>query len=228
MRNPALTKQIQKDKAPKGEIKFNLTLNEEQKDAKAIILENDITVILGLAGSGKTLLACQIGLDMLFKKQVEKLIICRPTVTTGEELGFLPGDIKEKMDPFLQPIYSNMYQLYSKEKIDKMVESGEIEINAFAFMRGRTFLDSFVISDESQNLTHKDLEMIQGRIGKGSKMVICGDTTQIDLKFKKDSGLSFLRRIEEKVQGYRIVILKNNHRHPIVEKILGVYDEFRD
>lgn len=228
MKNPELTKQIQKDKAPKGEIRFSLTLNDEQKEAKKCILENDIIVITGFAGSGKTLLACQVGLDMLFKKQITKLVIARPAITAGEELGFLPGDLKEKMDPYLQPIYSNMYQLYNKEKIDKMVEEGEIEIIPFAFMRGRTFLDSFIILDEAQNCTHSQLEMAQGRLGKGSKMVICGDTAQIDLPRKKDSGLSFLRRIEEEVEGFKMIVLKTNHRHAIVEKLLGVYEKYRD
>jgi len=123
---------------PKNPIKFKMNLNEEQKTAKEIILQTPITLLKGMAGSGKTLLACQIALDMLFKKDTEKIVITRPTVAR-EEIGFLPGDIKEKLDPWLAPIYANLYLLYDKEKIDKMIAEGIIEIVPFAFMRGRTF-----------------------------------------------------------------------------------------
>jgi phosphate starvation-inducible PhoH-like protein len=212
---------------PKTPIKFNLQLNDEQKEAKALILENPITVLKGMAGSGKTLVAVQAALDMLFNKEVEKIIITRPTVAK-EDIGFLPGDLKEKMDPWLAPIYHNLYALYSKDKIDKELEKETIEIVPFAFMRGRTFLNSFVIVDEAQNVTHDQMETVIGRLGKNSKMVICGDLAQIDLKNKKETGFSFLSRIEEHVQGFRVMALKQNHRHDIVAPILKVYQDFRD
>jgi len=212
---------------PKGEIKFKLSLNEEQKEAKQIILDNPVVLLKGMAGSGKTLLACQIALDMVFKREMEKIIITRPTVAK-EDIGFLPGDLKEKMDPWLAPIYSNLYLLYDKEKIDKMVSENNIEIVPFAFMRGRTFPNCFVIVDECQNITHQQTEMMLGRLGKGGKMVFCGDLTQVDLKSKKDSGISFFTRLEEQIKGVRIVTLKTNHRHEIVEEVLKVYSEFRD
>ena len=212
---------------PKTPIKFNLVLNEEQKQAKAIILENPVTVLKGMAGSGKTLVAVQAALDLLFNKEVEKIVITRPTVSK-EEIGFLPGDIKEKMDPWLAPIYHNLYALYSKDKVDKELENGNIEIVPFAFMRGRTFLNSFVIVDEAQNVTHDQMETVIGRLGKNSKMTICGDMAQIDLKIKKETGFSFLSRIEEQVPGFRVVELKQNHRHEIVSPILKVYQDFRD
>jgi len=212
---------------PKNPIKFNLQLNEEQKQSKHLILENPIVVLKGMAGSGKTLVAVQSALDMLFSKEVEKIVITRPTVAK-EEIGFLPGDLREKMDPWLAPVYHNLYALYSKEKIDKELESGRIEIVPFAFMRGRTFINSFVIVDEAQNVTHEQMETVLGRLGKGSKMVICGDLAQIDLKVKKDSGFSFLTRIEEHVKGFKVFILKQNHRHEIVSPILKVYQDFRD
>ena len=212
---------------PKTPIKFNLVLNEEQKQAKAIILENPVTVLKGMAGSGKTLVAVQAALDLLFNKEVEKIVITRPTVSK-EEIGFLPGDIKEKMDPWLAPIYHNLYALYSKDKVDKELENGNIEIVPFAFMRGRTFLNSFVIVDEAQNVTHDQMETVIGRLGKNSKMTICGDMAQIDLKIKKETGFSFLSRIEEQVKGVRVVELKQNHRHEIVSPILKVYQDFRD
>lgn len=212
---------------PKNPIKFQVQLNEEQKQAKSLILDNPITVLKGMAGSGKTLVATQVALDLLFTKQVEKIIITRPTVAK-EEIGFLPGDIREKMDPWLAPIYHNLYMLYRKEKVDKEVENGNIEIVPFAFMRGRTFVNSFVIVDEAQNVTHPQMETVIGRLGKGSKMVICGDMAQIDLKNKRDTGFSFLARIEEHVPGFKTYSLKKNHRHDIVSPVLNVYQNFRD
>ena len=183
-RKMELTNTIRDEKLenPKGPIKFQIQLNEEQKEAKAKILDNAITILSGKAGSGKTLLACNVALDMLFKKAVTKIIITRPTVSK-EEIGFLPGDLREKMEPWMQPIYSNFYQLYNKEKIDKILETGQVEIVPLAFMRGRTFLDAFIIVDEAQNCTNDQMEMITSRLGLRSKMVICGDTQQVDLNF---------------------------------------------
>lgn len=212
---------------PKNPIKFNLQLNEEQKQAKTLIIENPVVVLKGMAGSGKTLVAVQAALDMLFRREVEKIIITRPTVAK-EDLGFLPGDLKEKMDPWLAPIYHNLYMLYGKDKVDKELEYGNIEIVPFAFMRGRTFVNSFVIVDEAQNVTHDQMETVLGRLGKGSKMVICGDLAQIDLKVKKETGFSFLTRIEEQVKGFKVFALQANHRHEIVTPILKVYQDFRD
>jgi phosphate starvation-inducible PhoH-like protein len=212
---------------PKNPITFKITLNEEQKSAKQLILENPVTLLKGMAGSGKTLVACQVALDMVFKKDVERIIITRPTVAK-EEIGFLPGDLKEKMDPWLAPIYANLYMLYDKEKIDKMIRDNVIEIVPFAFMRGRTFPNSFVIVDECQNITHGQTEMILGRLGKGGKMVFCGDITQTDLKTKKDSGIGFFTRLEENIKGVKIFTLKTNHRHEIVEPILKLYSDYRD
>jgi phosphate starvation-inducible PhoH-like protein len=218
---------FQNKRKPKNPIKFKIELNDEQKEAKQIILENPISLIKGMAGSGKTLVACQTALDMVFKREMEKIIITRPTVAK-EEIGFLPGDLKEKMDPWLAPIYANLYLLYDKVKIDKMVAEGEIEIVPFAFMRGRTFPNCFVIVDECQNITHSQTEMILGRLGKGGKMVFCGDLAQVDLKTKKDSGIGFFTRLEENIKGVRIISLKYNHRHEIVEPILKLYSEYRD
>lgn len=212
---------------PKKPIKFNVHLNDEQKQAKALILDNPVTALKGMAGSGKTLVATQVALDLLFTRQVDKIIITRPTVSK-EDIGFLPGDIREKMDPWLAPIYHNLYMLYNKDKVDKELENGNIEIVPFAFMRGRTFVDSFVIVDEAQNVTHNQMETVIGRLGKGSKMVICGDMAQIDLKDKRETGFSFLSRLEENVEGFRTASLEQNHRHSIVSPILEIYKTFRD
>ena len=212
---------------PKNPIKFNVQLNEEQKVAKALIVDSPITVIKGMAGSGKTLVATQCALDYLFTKQVDKIVITRPTVSK-EDIGFLPGDLQAKMDPWLAPVYHNLYMLYGEEKVKKELENGRIEIVPFAFMRGRTFVDSFIIVDEAQNVTHSQMETVIGRLGKGSKMVICGDMAQIDLKDKRETGFSFLSRLEENVKGFRTINLEYNHRHEIVAPILTVYQTFRD
>lgn len=211
---------------PKNPIKFKVNLNDEQKEAKRFILENPVTVLQGAAGSGKTLVAVQAGLDQVFKREADKIIITRPTVAK-EDIGFLPGDIKEKMDPWLAPIYHNLYLLYDKVKIDKMVEDGEIEIVPFAFMRGRTFTDAVIVLDEAQNVTQNQMEMMIGRLGKGSRLVICGDQAQIDLHKKTDSGFGFLKTLEAQVEGVKIFTLKTNHRHEIVEPILKVYENYR-
>ena len=221
-------KQIFKEKRkPKNPITFKLTLNEEQKLAKQVILDTPVTLLRGMAGSGKTLVACQVALDLVFKKDAERIIITRPTVAK-EEIGFLPGDLKEKMDPWLAPIYANLYMLYDKAKIDKMIQDNQIEIVPFAFMRGRTFPDAVVIVDECQNITHSQTEMILGRLGKGGKMIFCGDITQTDLKNRKDSGIGFFTRMEENIKGVKIFTLKTNHRHEIVEPILKLYSDYRD
>jgi phosphate starvation-inducible PhoH-like protein len=211
---------------PKNPIHFQITLNEEQKTAKSKILDSTITVLTGGAGSGKTLLACQIALDLLFNKEIEKIVIARPVITSGEELGFLPGDIKEKMDPFMAPIYENMHRLYSKEKIEKYVSDGLIEIIPFAFMRGRNISNALVIIDEAQNVTDKQMELVITRLCHGSKMIIVGDVQQTDLKDRKMSGLYFLNKaIAGHVPGTGSVHLKTNHRHEIVEPILAIYKE---
>ena len=212
---------------PKNPIKFNVQLNDEQKEAKKLILENPVTVLKGMAGSGKTLVATQVALDLLFTRRIDKIIITRPTVAK-EEIGFLPGDIREKMDPWLAPIYHNLFMLYNEAKVRKEMDLGNIEIVPFAFMRGRTFLNSFVIVDEAQNVTPSQMETVIGRLGRGSKMAICGDLAQIDLKDKRETGFSFLSRLEEQVQGFVTHSLEMNHRHDIVAPLLEVYKTFRD
>jgi phosphate starvation-inducible PhoH-like protein len=211
-------------RSPKNPIKFHIQLNPEQKTAKQTILDNTITLLAGSAGSGKTLLACNVALDGLFSKQYDKIIITRPTVSK-EDIGFLPGDMREKMDPWVQPIYQNFYTLYGKEKMEKYLENGQIEIVPVSFMRGRTFLDSLIIVDEAQNVTHEQMEMIVSRIGVRSKMVICGDDHQIDLKKRSDSGFRFLYSASKKVKNLEAIKLLTNHRDPIVEDILDYYEE---
>jgi len=209
---------------PKNPIKFKVTLNEEQKKVKAKILANTVTLLAGSAGSGKTFLACQIALEKLFMKECDKIIITRPTVSK-EEIGFLPGDLREKMDPWVQPIYQNMFALYDKVKIEALIQDGKIEIVPVSFMRGRTFLDSVVIVDEAQNVTHEQMQMIVTRLGLRSKMIVCGDDHQVDLKSKKDSGFRFLYSAARKIKNMCGISLKTNHRDPIVEDLINLYDD---
>lgn len=209
---------------PKNPIKFKTQLNEEQKLAKAQILENTVTLLSGQAGSGKTFLACNVALDGLLRRMYQKIIITRPTVSK-EEIGFLPGDLREKMDPWVQPIYQNFFQLYDKVKIEKLIKDDLIEIVPVSFMRGRTFLDSLIIVDEAQNVTHEQMEMIVTRIGKNSKMVICGDTHQVDLKKKEESGFKFLCTAARKVKNMESICLLTNNRDSIVEDLINYYNE---
>ena len=215
---------FQEKRKPKTPIKFKTELNPEQKEAKAKILQHTVTLLAGSAGSGKTFLACQIALEKLFMKEAEKVIITRPTVSK-EEIGFLPGDLREKMDPWVQPIYQNMYALYDRVKIEKHIQEGDIEIVPVSFMRGRTFLDSIVIVDEAQNVTHEQMEMIVTRLGLRSKMIICGDDNQVDLKNKRDSGFRFLYTASKKIKNLAAISLKTNHRNPIVEDLISYYEE---
>ncbi len=212
---------------PKNPIKFKLTLNEEQKEAKKQILHNTVTVLKGKAGSGKSLLAAQIALDLLFTKEIEKILITRATVVAGQDIGYLPGGIDEKLAPFTAPVYENMHRLYDKVKIEKLIEEGKIEIVPVSFMRGRNFTDCLVVVDESQNLTDVQTELILTRICQGSKVIFCGDNAQIDLRNKKDSGFDFMVKHMVDVPSFNVVTLETNHRHEIVDPILEVYKSFR-
>jgi len=211
----------------KNPIKFQLQLNEEQKNAKELILNNTVAVLGGKAGSGKTLLACQVALDGLFRGIYEKIIITRPTVSK-EEIGFLPGDLREKMDPWVQPIFQNFFLLYGKERMDKYLDNDCIEIVPVSFMRGRTFLDSIIIVDEAQNVTHEQMEMIVTRVGLRSKMIVCGDDGQIDLRSKQESGFKFLYKASKKIKNMVALTLLENHRDPIVDDLIDIYEEKRN
>ena len=215
---------FRKKRVIKNPIKFKIQLNEEQKKAKEEILNHTLTILAGRAGSGKTLLACQIALDGVLRRHYEKIIITRPTVSK-EEIGFLPGDLREKMDPWVQPIYQNFFILHDKVKVEKLIADGKIEIVPVSFMRGRTFLDSCVIVDEAQNVTHEQMQMITTRLGLRSKMMICGDDHQIDLRKKSDSGFKYLYKASRKVKGLEAITLTSNHRNEIVENLRSYYED---
>ena len=205
-------------KAPKGKVKFSLTLSEEQKSAKQAILHHPYNFIVGKAGSGKTLLACQVALDMFFKRQIDKIIITRPTVST-EDNGFLPGSEKEKMEPWIVPIKSNMRKIYNKPLIlEKMEKEESIELVSLAHFRGRTFENSVVIVDEFQNLTRSQFRMALGRLGKNSTMIFCGDNQQIDLKDINYSAIHDVAKIAASDYVYKR-ILEDNHRHEAIDDV---------
>ena len=226
-RSPEAQEVFKSKRKPKGPIKFNIQLNEEQKRAKDQILGSVVTVLKGKAGSGKSLLAANVALDLLFSREIEKIIITRPTVVAGQDIGFLPGDVNEKLAPFTAPVYENMHRLYSKEKIEKCIAEGSIEIVPVSFMRGRNFTDCLVVVDEAQNLTDNQTELLLTRICSGSKMIFCGDGAQIDLKDRKTSGFDVVCKHMKDVPGFEVVTLQKNHRHAIVEHILEVYKDIR-
>ena len=210
---------------PKGKIKFDLVLSEEQKDAKANILYHPYNFIMGKAGSGKTLLAVQVALDMFFTRQVNKIIITRPTVS-NEDNGYLPGSLNEKMEPWLVPIRSNMRKVYNKPMIlEKMEKEENIELVSLSHFRGRTFENSVVIVDEFQNLTKNQLGMVLGRLGKQSTMILTGDPQQIDLKFANDSAIHEVPKVKDS-QYVFAVSLKDNHRHEALDEILKLLSQY--
>ena len=211
---------------PKGKIKFNLTLSDEQKLAKTAILYHPYNFIQGKAGSGKTLLAVQIALDMFFTRQVNKIVITRPTVS-NEDNGYLPGSLNEKMEPWLVPIRSNMRKVYNKPAIlEKMEKDESIELVSLSHFRGRTFDHSIVIVDEFQNLTKSQLGMVLGRLGKGSTMILTGDPQQIDLKFANDSAIHEVPKLKDSKYVY-YTHLMDNHRHEALDELLRLLSAYQ-
>ena len=209
-------------KTPKKTI---IPRSEKQKEYVRALRQSDIIISAGPAGTGKTFLAVAIGLTMLLEKKIERIILSRPAVEAGEKLGFLPGDMKEKVDPYLRPLYDSLYDLFDYEKIQRMIEIGDIEIAPLAFMRGRTLKNSFAILDESQNATDTQIKMFLTRIGENSKIVINGDPTQIDLPNKKMSGLVRSKELLGHLDEISVVDFDHSDvvRHPLVSKIVKAY-----
>ena len=190
------------------------------------MLEHDIVVSVGPAGTGKTFLAVAMAAAALLEKKVRRLVLARPAVEAGEKLGFLPGDLAEKVNPYLRPLYDSLYDLLGYDKVGTMLERGIIEVAPLAFMRGRTLNESFVILDEAQNTTSEQMKMFLTRIGYGSKAVINGDVTQIDLPSEKTSGLRDALHILRDVDGIGFVTFDRRDvvRHPLVSKIVAAYE----
>ena len=204
--------------------------SQKQSDYIKALRENDIVLALGPAGTGKSFLAVSVAITMLMEKKVERVILSRPAVEAGEKLGFLPGNMKEKVDPYLRPLYDALYELFGFEKIDKKIETGEIEIAPLAFMRGRTLKNCFAILDEAQNATDTQIKMFLTRIGENSKLVVNGDPSQVDLINKSYSGLVKSKNILSDIKEVKIVEFdhKDVVRHPLVSKIIKAYQKKAD
>ncbi len=211
-------------KTPKKSV---IPRSEKQKKYLRALKESEIIISAGPAGTGKTFLAVAVALTMLLEKKIERIILSRPAVEAGERLGFLPGDIREKVDPYLRPLYDSLYDLLDFEKIQKKIEVGDIEIAPLAFMRGRTLKNSFAILDEAQNATDTQIKMFLTRIGENSKIVINGDPSQIDLPNKSLSGLNRSKKLLGHLKEISVVDFDHTDvvRHPLVSKIVKAYSD---
>ena len=211
-------------KTPKKSV---IPRSEKQKNYIRSLKESDIVISAGPAGTGKTFLAVAVALTMLLEKKIERIILSRPAVEAGERLGFLPGDMREKVDPYLRPLYDSLYDLLDFEKIQKKIEVGDIEIAPLAFMRGRTLKNSFAILDEAQNATDTQIKMFLTRIGENSKIVINGDPSQIDLPNKTMSGLNRSKKLLGHLKEISVVDFDHTDvvRHPLVSKIVKAYSD---
>ena len=211
-------------KTPKKSV---IPRSEKQKNYVRALKESDIIISAGPAGTGKTFLAVAVALTMLLDKKIERIILSRPAVEAGERLGFLPGDMREKVDPYLRPLYDSLYDLLDYEKIQKKIEIGDIEIAPLAFMRGRTLKNSFAILDEAQNASDTQIKMFLTRIGENSKIVINGDPSQIDLPNKSMSGLNRSKKLLGHLKEISVVDFDHNDvvRHPLVSKIVKAYSD---
>jgi len=211
-------------KTPKKSV---IPRSEKQKNYVRALKESDVVISTGPAGTGKTFLAVAVALTMLLEKKIERIILSRPAVEAGERLGFLPGDMREKVDPYLRPLYDSLYDLLDFEKIQKKIEIGDIEIAPLAFMRGRTLKNSFAILDEAQNATDIQIKMFLTRIGENSKIVINGDPSQVDLPNKSLSGLNKSKKLLGHLKEISVVDFDHLDvvRHPLVSKIVKAYSD---
>ncbi len=202
--------------------------NETQRKYVEAIRQFDVVFGIGPAGTGKTYLAMATAVSALLRREVSRIILVRPAVEAGEKLGFLPGDLYEKINPYLRPLYDALYDMIETEKANKLVERGDIEIAPLAYMRGRTLNDSFIILDEAQNTTSEQMKMFLTRLGFNSKTVITGDITQVDLPSGRGSGLIEVQKIIEGIEGIRFVYFTNRDvvRHKLVQQIIKAYERY--
>ncbi|HEY4619906.1 MAG TPA: PhoH family protein [Nitrospirota bacterium] len=208
--------------------KLIIPKSHTQSEYVKAIRKNDIVIGIGPAGTGKTYLAMAMAVSALLRKEVNRIILARPAVEAGEKLGFLPGDMYEKVNPYLRPLYDALYDMMETEKVNRLVERGDIEIAPLAFMRGRTLNDSFIILDEAQNSTSEQMKMFLTRLGFNSRVVVTGDITQVDLPVEKVSGLIEIQNILSGIEGIEFVYFseKDVVRHKLVQDIVKAYDRF--
>jgi len=204
----------------KQDIKYKITLNEEQKEVKRLILENQIVVVTGRAGCGKSLVSAQCALDFLFKKQCENIMVTRAAVEVGHSLGFLPGSLNEKFDPYLEAFQENLIKCYDKVKVEELISSKKVNALPVQFIRGKT-VDDVLVVEEAQNLTKAEMLAILTRLGKSGKIIINGDNEQKDIK-DGVNGLSYAIELSKKIKEIKYIKLKHNHRSDLVGKILEV------
>jgi phosphate starvation-inducible PhoH-like protein len=206
-------------KVLKGEIKYKVTLNEEQKDAKRLIRENQIVVITGRAGCGKSLVSAVTALDFLFKKECDQILVTRAAVEVGQSLGFLPGSLNEKFDPYLEAFQENLIKCYDKVKVEELITSKKVNALPVQFIRGKT-VDDVLIVEEAQNLTKAEMLAILTRLGVHGKIIINGDLEQTDIRGSGDNGLRYVIELSKKIPEIQYIKLKHNHRSDLVGKIL--------
>jgi phosphate starvation-inducible protein PhoH and related proteins len=210
--------QEKQKKVFKNEIKYSIQLNEEQKEAKRLIRENQIVIITGRAGCGKSLVSAQTALDFIFKKECETILVTRAAVEVGHSLGFLPGSLNEKFNPYLEAFQENLIKCYDKVKIDQLIEDKKVIALPVQFIRGKT-IDSVLVVEEAQNLTKAEMLAILTRLGKNGKIIINGDNEQKDIK-DEFNGLSYAIELSKKIEEIKWIKLKENHRSDLVGKIL--------
>ena len=215
-------------KAPAKEGRLVSPRSVNQKLYLQAMSDYDLVLSIGPAGTGKTYLAVAVAASALFEKRVQRIVLARPAVEAGERLGFLPGDLQEKINPYLRPLYDSLYDILGFARVHRMLEKGIIEIAPLAFMRGRTLNDSFIILDEAQNTTPEQMKMFLTRVGFNSKAVVTGDITQIDLPGDRVSGLVQAEKVLKGVNGIRFIHFgqKDVVRHPLVQQIVGAYERF--
>jgi len=203
----------------KNEIKYKVSLNEEQKEVKKLIIENQIVVITGRAGCGKSLVSAVTALDFLFKKECDQILVTRAAVEVGNSLGFLPGSLDDKFNPYLEAFQENLIKCYDKVKVEEIISSKKVNALPVQFIRGKT-IDDVLVVEEAQNLTKAEMLAILTRLGKTGKIIINGDLEQTDIRGSGDNGLRYVIELSKKIPEIQYIKLKHNHRSDLVGKIL--------